>query len=62
MIANQVPELTLSQAADEDDALLEISLGPHHPSTHGVFRMDVTLDGETCREAQTGFWLSTPQP
>jgi NADH-quinone oxidoreductase subunit D len=27
--------------------LLEISMGPHHPSTHGVFRMQVTLDGET---------------
>jgi len=27
--------------------LLEISMGPHHPSTHGVFRMDVVLDGET---------------
>jgi len=24
-----------------------INLGPHHPSTHGVFRMVVTLDGET---------------
>ncbi|MDP3176955.1 MAG: NADPH-quinone oxidoreductase, partial [Spirochaetaceae bacterium] len=22
-------------------------MGPHHPSTHGVFRMIVTLDGET---------------
>ena len=27
--------------------LLEVSMGPHHPSTHGVFRMDVILDGET---------------
>lgn len=27
--------------------VLEISMGPHHPSTHGVFRMDVVLDGET---------------
>jgi NADH-quinone oxidoreductase subunit D len=27
--------------------LLELSMGPHHPSTHGVFRMVVTLDGET---------------
>src|SRR5688572_28620358 len=27
--------------------LLEVSMGPHHPSTHGVFRMDVVLDGET---------------
>jgi NADH-quinone oxidoreductase subunit D len=26
--------------------LLEISMGPHHPSTHGVFRMIATLDGE----------------
>jgi NADH-quinone oxidoreductase subunit D len=26
--------------------LLEVALGPHHPSTHGVFRMDVVLDGE----------------
>ncbi len=26
--------------------LLEVSMGPHQPSTHGVFRMIVTLDGE----------------
>jgi len=26
--------------------LLEVSMGPHHPSTHGVFRMIATLDGE----------------
>ncbi len=26
---------------------LEVSMGPHHPSTHGVFRMVATLDGET---------------
>lgn len=29
-----------------DGELLEISMGPQHPSTHGVFRMDVVLDGE----------------
>lgn len=29
-----------------DGEVLEISIGPHHPSTHGVFRMDVVLDGE----------------
>ncbi|HEX8813390.1 MAG TPA: NADH-quinone oxidoreductase subunit D [Terracidiphilus sp.] len=32
--------------ADGDAELLEVSMGPHHPSTHGVFRMDVALDGE----------------
>jgi len=26
--------------------LLEISFGPQHPSTHGVFRMNLALDGE----------------
>lgn len=29
-----------------DGEFLEVSIGPHHPSTHGVFRMDVVLDGE----------------
>ena len=27
--------------------LLQVNIGPQHPSTHGVFRMEVTLDGET---------------
>ena len=31
---------------DGDGELLEVAMGPHHPSTHGVFRMDVVLDGE----------------
>ena len=37
------------KAGSDDQAvgeLLEVSMGPHHPSTHGVFRMDVVLDGE----------------
>jgi NADH-quinone oxidoreductase subunit D len=47
MIAPEVQDLTRNDAAAHgEDALLELSLGPHHPSTHGVFRMDVTLDGE----------------
>jgi NADH-quinone oxidoreductase subunit D len=46
MTAPELQESRLSDAQQNDDALLEISLGPHHPSTHGVFRMDVTLDGE----------------
>jgi NADH-quinone oxidoreductase subunit D len=31
---------------DGEGELLEVSMGPHHPSTHGVFRMDLALDGE----------------
>src|SRR3989440_6472548 len=30
-----------------DGELLEVAMGPQHPSTHGVFRMDVVLGGET---------------
>jgi NADH-quinone oxidoreductase subunit D len=29
-----------------DSQQLEVAIGPQHPSTHGVFRMDVALDGE----------------
>ena len=40
-------DLTPSQSDDRTDSqLLEVSMGPQHPSTHGVFRMDVALDGE----------------
>ena len=35
----------LADPGDEGE-LLEVAMGPHHPSTHGVFRMDVALDGE----------------
>ena len=39
---NRPPVLT----PDGDGELLEVAMGPHHPSTHGVFRMDLVLDGE----------------
>ena len=35
-----------SASVPGESQLLEISMGPQHPSTHGVFRMDVVLDGE----------------
>lgn len=47
MIAGAERDAAMTDAAGAgEDALLEVSLGPHHPSTHGVFRMDVVLDGE----------------
>jgi NADH-quinone oxidoreductase subunit D len=39
-----LPKASVNGESDGD--LLEISMGPQHPSTHGVFRMDVVLDGE----------------
>jgi len=38
--------LSPGSGGDSDLQLLEVSMGPQHPSTHGVFRMDVALDGE----------------
>lgn len=45
--APPAPKHSLSPSASGDTQLLEVSMGPQHPSTHGVFRMDVALDGET---------------
>ncbi|MFN8451941.1 MAG: NADH-quinone oxidoreductase subunit D [Anaerolineae bacterium] len=39
-------EDVLGEGGIKTDKLV-VNLGPHHPSTHGVFRMVVTLDGET---------------
>jgi NADH-quinone oxidoreductase subunit D len=35
--------------------LLEVSMGPQHPSTHGVFRMNVALEGEIVRKLKPVF-------
>lgn len=40
-------EFQVYSGSDLQKNFLEVSLGPQHPSTHGVFRMDVVLDGET---------------
>jgi NADH-quinone oxidoreductase subunit D len=37
---------TARPGEDELGEVMEVSMGPHHPSTHGVFRMDVRLEGE----------------
>ena len=35
---------------DFDQELLTLNMGPHHPATHGVLRLLVTLDGEVVRD------------
>ncbi|REE98035.1 NADH-quinone oxidoreductase subunit D [Thermomonospora umbrina] len=41
-------------AEDAGDERLVINMGPQHPSTHGVLRLILTLDGETVDECRVG--------
>ncbi|MGC9521407.1 MAG: NADH-quinone oxidoreductase subunit D [Anaerolineae bacterium] len=49
----------LSADRDPDKPLkteeMILNMGPHHPSTHGVFRMAVRLDGETIQHLEPVF-------
>src|SRR5436305_14198327 len=51
--AMERPPVTMTSRIDGE--LLEVSMGPQHPSTHGVFRMNVTLDGEIVRKLKPVF-------
>ena len=37
---------------DEESELMTINMGPQHPSTHGVLRLVLTLEGEIVREVK----------
>ena len=46
----QEQSITLSAVGeDTHDELLTLNFGPHHPATHGVLRLLVTLQGEVVR-------------
>lgn len=49
------PEVIHHESARLDGDTLEVSMGPQHPSTHGVFRMNVELDGETVTKLKPVF-------
>ncbi|MDP9820714.1 NADH-quinone oxidoreductase subunit D [Nocardioides massiliensis] len=40
--------------ADEGDERIVVNMGPQHPSTHGVLRLILELEGETVTEARCG--------
>lgn len=49
------PEVTFSEPVEAGDGLktqeMVINMGPQHPSTHGVLRMELTLNGEIVTRA-----------
>ena len=42
------------EAARLGEERIVVNMGPQHPSTHGVLRLIIELDGETVREARVG--------
>src|SRR5215471_4928395 len=49
-----VPTSAISMLRKPDplaDTRMTVSLGPQHPSTHGVLRLELVLDGETVVKA-----------
>jgi NADH-quinone oxidoreductase subunit D len=49
-----IPTSSVSMLRKPDplaDTLMTVSLGPQHPSTHGVLRLELVLDGETVVKA-----------
>ena len=43
---------TIETLTDDGSEPVVVNLGPQHPSTHGVFRLKVTLDGEIVQDAE----------
>ena len=43
-----------SGLADEAEERVVVNMGPQHPSTHGVLRLILELEGETVTEARCG--------
>jgi NADH-quinone oxidoreductase subunit D len=44
----------VTAAAKADDERIIVNMGPQHPSTHGVLRLILEIDGETVQEARCG--------
>jgi len=52
---DQIVELAASSAADGTvGERIVVNMGPQHPSTHGVLRLILEIDGETVTEARCG--------
>lgn len=44
--------VTFPQPAEMQKKTMTINMGPQHPSTHGVLRIEVTVDGEVVKKAK----------
>ncbi len=53
-VTGQDWDSVVSGIADEGDDRVVVNMGPQHPSTHGVLRLILELEGETVTEARAG--------
>ena len=44
----------VSEQAERGDERIVVNMGPQHPSTHGVLRLILEMEGETVHEARCG--------
>jgi NADH-quinone oxidoreductase subunit D len=53
-VTGQDWDSVVSGVAEEGDDRVVVNMGPQHPSTHGVLRLVLELEGETVTEARAG--------
>ncbi|CAA9352399.1 MAG: NADH-ubiquinone oxidoreductase chain D [uncultured Nocardioidaceae bacterium] len=53
-VTGQDWDTVTSGVADEAEDRIVVNMGPQHPSTHGVLRLILELEGETITEARCG--------
>ena len=53
-VTGQDWDTVVEGAAEEGEERVVVNMGPQHPSTHGVLRLILELDGETVTEARCG--------
>ena len=53
-VTGQDWDSVVSGINDEHDNKVVVNMGPQHPSTHGVLRLILELEGETVTEARCG--------
>ncbi|MFW6055317.1 MAG: NADH-quinone oxidoreductase subunit C, partial [Thermodesulfobacteriota bacterium] len=42
----------LTEAAEGENKTVILNMGPHHPATHGVLRLELEIEGETIKRAK----------
>ncbi len=51
MVKTDIAQESVGPEHEPETEWMELNMGPHHPSTHGVLRVRLKLDGEIVRDA-----------